>query len=72
MAAPTDEDLAASAARGDLQAMELLIRRFLKPFHAVCRRIIRDPALADDASQESFLTAFWKLDTYRPDQRFSS
>lgn len=72
MAAPTDEELAASAARGDKQATEALIRRFLKPVHSLCWRIVRDPALAEDATQETLLAAFRKLDTYRPDQRFSS
>jgi len=71
MAVPTDEELAASAIRGDARAMETLVTRFLKPVHAVCRRIVREPALAEDASQETFMAAFRKLESYRPDRRFA-
>lgn len=71
MAEPTDEDLAGQASRGDLSAMESLVRRFLKPVHSVCRRIVRDAALAEDASQEAFMAAFSKLGTYHRDRRFA-
>ena len=72
MSLPSDEHLAARAARGDLEAAESVARRFLRPEYAVCRRIIRERALAEDAAQEALMTAFRKLDTYRPKRRFSS
>lgn len=71
MAPPTDETLAAQAVRGDRQAMESLIRRFLRPVHSVCRRVLADPTAAEDAAQETFMTAFQKLGTYDVERRFA-
>ncbi|QJW98121.1 hypothetical protein FTUN_5701 [Frigoriglobus tundricola] len=51
-----DEDLLARwVTHGDEAAFELLVRRYAPMVLAACRRLLRDPADADDAFQAAFL-----------------
>ena len=52
-AGPDDAVLAARAADGDAAAMALLLERHFDFVHAVCRRVLADPAAAEDARQEA-------------------
>ncbi|HVE90727.1 MAG TPA: RNA polymerase sigma factor [Actinomycetota bacterium] len=58
-----DEDdldpLAARAAGGDLDAFEQLVLMLQGPMRSLCRRILRDDQLGDDAAQES-LVRMWR------------
>jgi RNA polymerase sigma-70 factor, ECF subfamily len=47
-----DAELAARAAGGDADAMGVLLERHFDFLHAVCRRVLADPAAAEDARQE--------------------
>jgi len=52
---PDEELLARWVAHGDEAAFELLVRRYAPMVLAACRRLLRDPADADDAFQAAFL-----------------
>jgi RNA polymerase sigma-70 factor, ECF subfamily len=53
-----DEALPALVARGDEQALAELYDRFGRVAYGVALRVLRDQALAEDAVQEGFLTAW--------------
>lgn len=62
---PSDELLAAQAATlGDSTAFETLMRRHEKRIFHLLRRFTRDPALAEDLCQDTFLRAWRKLDRF--------
>ena len=53
------------AKKGDLTAFNRLVLQYQDMLYNTAYRIIGDPALADDAVQEAFISAFKKLYTYR-------
>src|SRR5689334_3493085 len=53
-----DEALPALVARGDEQALAELYDRFGRVAYGVALRVLRDAALAEDAVQDGFLTAW--------------
>ena len=59
MASRDDHDLIAACAEGDEQALGSLYDRFGKVAYRLALRVVRDPALAEDAVQEAFL-AVWR------------
>lgn len=62
---PSDEDLVALViAGGDERAFRALVERHQQVVRAVLMRLCRDPALADDLAQESFIRAFEKIETW--------
>ena len=65
-----DETLARQAANGDREAMETLLDRHFDFVHAVCRRILRDPGLAEDARQETLFRAASRIRTYQATSSF--
>ncbi len=67
-----DADAAVAALRGSPDACELLVRRFERPIYNLIARLVQDPALAEDLTQETFLKMFRALAQYDPAQRFSS
>ena len=68
----TDEVLVALTLTGDQNAYEMLVTRYQKSVMAVARRITRDEYLAEDASQEAFVSAWVKLDCLRDPARFGA
>lgn len=64
--AETDEALVARAGRGDRSAASLLIARHSPKVFALCLRILRDRALAEDASQETFLKLWENAERWKP------
>ncbi len=55
----SDEDLVAAIAGGDDNALAQLYDRYSRPAFGLASRILRDPALAQDALQDAFL-AVWR------------
>ncbi|MBT3323476.1 MAG: sigma-70 family RNA polymerase sigma factor [Anaerolineae bacterium] len=53
------------AKKGDLTAFNKLVLTYQDMLYNTAYRIIGDPALADDAVQEAFISAFQKLKSYR-------
>lgn len=67
-----DADVAVAALRGSGDACELLVRRFQRPVYNLVARLVQDPALAEDLTQDTFFKMFRGLAQYDPAQRFSS
>jgi len=64
--APMDESaLIRDAQKGDLEAFNRLVLAYQDMLYNTAYRILGDPALAADATQEAFISAFRKLKSYR-------
>jgi len=72
--APGDDDgaLVARARDGDYGAFEALVRRHQRRVFAVALGVLKNPAEAEEAVQETFLSAFEHLGTFRGEARFST
>lgn len=68
---PSDEVLARRGMRGDRDALERLVRRYLRPIQAVTASFLAQQADVEDAVQETFLKALDGLSGYRPDRPFA-
>ncbi|HEX6135099.1 MAG TPA: sigma-70 family RNA polymerase sigma factor [Longimicrobiales bacterium] len=67
----TDTRLVLRAREGDREAFEVLVRRYLKSAYAVALAELADPRDAEDAVQDSFITALERLDDCRDPAAFS-
>jgi RNA polymerase sigma-70 factor, ECF subfamily len=67
----TDESLARRVQGGDRAALERLVRRYIRPVHAVVASFLSEPAEIEDAAQEAFLRALGALDSYDPRRPFA-
>jgi RNA polymerase sigma-70 factor (ECF subfamily) len=68
----SDEELVARAVRADRDALEVLLSRHVDRVHAVCRRILRDPDDAQDATQEALVAIARGLAGFDHRARFST
>ena len=68
----SDDELVAAARLQDNSAIEALMRRYNRRLFRVARSILRDAGVAEDAVQECYVSAFTKLDRYRPTGAFSA
>jgi RNA polymerase sigma-70 factor (ECF subfamily) len=66
-AGPSDADLAAAARAGSAHAFGRLVDRHQAAVRAFLRRLCGNAGEADDLAQETFLTAWTRLATLRPD-----
>ncbi len=60
-----EETLVRAAQRGDLNAFNELILHYQNQVYNLAYHIMRDPASADDATQEAFISAYRALDGFR-------
>jgi RNA polymerase sigma-70 factor (ECF subfamily) len=60
------------AQRGDASALELLYRLHSSRVFAICLRMLKNTAEAEDLTQETFLTVFRAIRTFRGHSAFSS
>jgi RNA polymerase sigma-70 factor (ECF subfamily) len=60
------------AMHGDEEAFDLLVERFGTSLYSVARRILRDPTLAEDATQHALLAAWRNLPQLRDPDRFEA
>lgn len=65
-----DELTLAAARRGDLRACEAIYRQFERPAFTTAVRVLRCRDLAQDATQEAFITAFRRIKQFRGDSPF--
>lgn len=67
-----DTDTVSRARQGDVQAFEELYRENVGRVYAVCLRMTRDRTQAEDLTQEAFVRAWRKLNSFRGDSAFST
>jgi RNA polymerase sigma-70 factor (ECF subfamily) len=67
-----ERKLVEQAMHGDEAAFDALIGRAGDQLHSVARRILRDPYLAEDATQRALLEAWRYLPTLRDPDRFEA
>jgi len=67
-----DDRLVELVRQKDLAAFEALMRRHNRRLFRVTRSILRDVSAAEDAVQETYLRAYTRLDTYRPEGKFGA
>lgn len=65
-----DAEAVALALKGDPQGPEVLLARYQMDVYNVSLRMLRNPADAEDVTQDVFLRAFTRLSQYRPGQPF--
>ena len=71
-AANNDLELVVKAKGGDTEAFGELVNRHQRMVYNLAYRFMRDPLLAEDAAQESFIKAFRLLGGFRGDCHFST
>ena len=67
-----ERKLVERAMHGDEEAFDALIERVGDRLHSVARRILRDPYLAEDATQRALLEAWRNLPGLRDPDRFEA
>ena len=65
-------DAITRAQRGDPAAFESLYQTHSRRVYSVCLRMIRNPADAEDLTQQAFLQVFRKIGTFRRESGFST
>jgi len=60
-------ELARRARRGDAAAFDELVRRFHRPVHRFCWRLLRSPD-AEDLAQDTFVRAFVHFERFDPER----
>lgn len=68
----SDQEVVALARAGQETAYRELLRRYERPVFSLIYRMVRDRALAEDLSQDTFVKVLNALDSYRPEFKFSS
>jgi RNA polymerase sigma-70 factor (ECF subfamily) len=73
MAEPDDDVLCvARCLQGDSSAFEPIVRRYQRVLFSVARRMLGNHEDAMDATQNVFVRAYQRLDTFDPERRFFS
>ena len=67
----SDEMLARRTREGDRAAFERLVRRYLRPIHAVVASYLGEDADVEDAVQDTFLRVLDAMDGYDPERPFA-
>jgi RNA polymerase sigma-70 factor (ECF subfamily) len=67
-----DVELAMAAGAGDSLAFEQLYRRHYRRVYALCLRMLQDPTLAEDLTQEVFVNLFTKIGSFRGESQFTT
>lgn len=65
-------DLVTRAKAGDADAYEQLYRDNVGRIYALCLRMARNKTMAEDLTQEAFIRAWQKLNSFRGDSQFST
>lgn len=67
-----DAELVRQALAGSGEAYREIVRRFERPVMSVIVRMVRDPGVAEDLAQETFVKAFRNLRRYDPRRKLAS
>lgn len=67
-----DSALVAAAVAGDREAFAEIVRRHQGFVYGACMRVVKNPALAEDVAQETFLRAWRGLGDFRGDSQVRS
>ena len=65
LAVLTDEVIVERVRQGDLASYELIMRRYNQRLFRTARSILQDNQAAEDAVQEAYIAAYYKLDSYQ-------
>lgn len=63
----SDGECIALAAKGDLDAFNVIVERYQRAVYAASWRILRDPMLAEDATQDTFVRAWNAIGSFQGD-----
>ncbi len=66
----SDQQLIEQTLAGDNRAYNQLVTRYQRAVYGLCRRMLRDHDLADEAAQEAFVKAYFALRQYDRSYRF--
>ncbi|MDE2119245.1 MAG: sigma-70 family RNA polymerase sigma factor, partial [Betaproteobacteria bacterium] len=66
----SDQALVQRVQNGDQQAFELLVAKYQRRIFRLISRFVRDPATAEDISQETFLRAYRSIGRFRGESQF--
>ncbi|UCC44050.1 MAG: sigma-70 family RNA polymerase sigma factor [Candidatus Zixiibacteriota bacterium] len=66
------EDLVAKAKSGNKAAYSEIVRMMMRPVIALTHRMVRDREAAIDLAQDTFVTAWEKLSSFRGDSKFET
>jgi RNA polymerase sigma-70 factor, ECF subfamily len=69
--AETDEALARRVQTGDREALEKLVRRYVRPVQAVAASFLSEPSDIEDVAQDAFVRALRGIDTYDAGRPFA-
>lgn len=69
---PPDEVLIAAVLNGDREAFRGLVERYQEAYLMYADRMLSSRAVAEDVVQDSFITAYEKLETCERPERFAS
>jgi RNA polymerase sigma-70 factor (ECF subfamily) len=69
---PSDFELAQKSAGGDSDAFEQIYRRHYRRVYALSLRMLGDPTMAEDMTQEVFVNLFTKIGSFRGDSQFTT
>src|SRR6204780_1666040 len=67
-----EKDTIRLAQEGNAAAFEQLYRRYSRRVYALCLRMVSNDSEAEDLTQETFLTLFRKIHTFRGEAKFST
>jgi len=67
----TDSELMLAVVRDDMEAFNLLFRKFRKPLYNFILRYVLDRQTAEDIFQDTFLRLYKNRKSYRPTAKFS-
>jgi RNA polymerase sigma-70 factor (ECF subfamily) len=69
---PSDFELAQKSAAGDSDAFEQIYRRHYRRVYALSLRMLSDPTMAEDMTQEVFVNLFTKIGSFRGESQFTT
>lgn len=69
---PQDLEFVRRCLAGDSSAYSGLVERYQRPVFGLVVRMLRNPAVAEEITQEAFIRAYTKLSTFDQKRKFSS